>query len=51
MIGRTYHVATSLRERGIRIEGIGEQGHWPLDGPALEDIEAAIADFAKQAGR
>jgi endo-1,4-beta-xylanase len=47
MIGRTYHVVTLLRERGIRIDGIGEQGHWPLDGPALKDIEAAIADLAK----
>jgi endo-1,4-beta-xylanase len=42
-------LVTSLRERGIRIDGIGEQGHWLLDGPALEDIEAAIVDLAKAA--
>jgi endo-1,4-beta-xylanase len=47
MMGRTHHVVTSLRERGIRIDGIGEQGHWLLDEPALEHIEAAIADLAK----
>jgi endo-1,4-beta-xylanase len=47
MIGRTHHVVTSLRECGIRIDGIDEQGRWPLDGPALEDIEAALADLAK----
>jgi endo-1,4-beta-xylanase len=47
MIGRTHHVVTSFRERGIRIDGIGEQGRWPLDEPALEDIEAAIVDLAK----
>ena len=47
MIGRTHHVVTSLRECGIRIDGVGEQGGWPLDGPALEDIEAVIADLAK----
>jgi endo-1,4-beta-xylanase len=40
-------LVTSLRERGIRIDGIGEQGHWLLDGPALEDIEATIVDLAK----
>jgi endo-1,4-beta-xylanase len=37
----------SLSERGIRIDGIGEQGHWLLDGPALEEIEVAIVDLAK----
>ena len=40
-------LVTSLRERGIRIDGIGEQAHWLLDDPALEDIEAAIVDLAK----
>jgi endo-1,4-beta-xylanase len=40
-------LVTSLRERGIRIDGIGEQGHWLLDGPPLEDIEAAVVDLAK----
>jgi endo-1,4-beta-xylanase len=43
-------LVTSLRERGIHIDGIGEQGHWLLDDPPLEDIEAAIIDLAK-AGR
>ena len=37
----------SLCERGIRIDGIGEQGHWLLDDPPLEDIEAAVVDLAK----
>jgi endo-1,4-beta-xylanase len=44
-------LVTSLRERGIRIDGIGEQGHWLLDGPAIEDIEAMIADLAKTGGQ
>jgi endo-1,4-beta-xylanase len=43
-------LVTSLRERAIRIDGIGEQGHWLLHDPPLEDIEAAIGDLAK-AGR
>jgi endo-1,4-beta-xylanase len=40
----------SLSERGIRIDGIGEQGHWLLDDPGIEEIEVAIVDLAK-AGR
>ena len=40
-------LVTSLRERGIRIDGIGEQAHWVLDGPGIADIEAAIVDLAK----
>ncbi len=38
---------TSLRQRGIRIDGIGEQGHWLLEGPPLEDIQAMLAGFRK----
>ena len=37
----------SLSDRGIRIDGIGEQGHWLLDGPSAGEIEVAIVDFAK----
>jgi endo-1,4-beta-xylanase len=40
-------LVTSLRERGIPIDGIGEQGHWLLDDPPLEAIEAALVDLAK----
>jgi endo-1,4-beta-xylanase len=42
---------TSLRKRGIRIDGIGEQGHWLLEGPALGDIEAMIVGLAKTGTR
>jgi endo-1,4-beta-xylanase len=40
-------LVASLRERGIRIDGIGEQGHWLLDGPTVEEIEPAIVELAK----
>jgi endo-1,4-beta-xylanase len=40
-------LVTSLRERGIRIDGIGEQAHWLLIGPPIEDIEAAIVGLAE----
>lgn len=35
-----------LQAAGLRIDGIGMQGHWGLDYPSLEDIEAAIDAYA-----
>lgn len=36
----------SLKEKGIRIDAIGMQGHVGMDGPSLEEYEAAIVDYA-----
>ncbi|QSQ30865.1 endo-1,4-beta-xylanase [Xanthomonas translucens pv. translucens] len=35
-----------LQRAGIRIDGVGMQGHWGLDYPSLHDIEAAIDAYA-----
>lgn len=35
-----------LRARGLRIDGVGMQGHWGLDFPKIEQAEAAIVAFA-----
>lgn len=35
-----------LKKEGIRIDGIGMQGHWGLNYPRTEYIEAAIDSFA-----
>ncbi|WP_024891920.1 endo-1,4-beta-xylanase [Luteimonas huabeiensis] len=35
-----------LQDAGIRIDGIGMQGHWGLHYPPLEEIEASIDAFA-----
>jgi endo-1,4-beta-xylanase len=35
-----------LQEEGIRIDGVGIQGHWGLNYPKTEYIEAAIDTFA-----
>ncbi|CTP93374.1 Beta-1,4-xylanase [Xanthomonas translucens pv. poae] len=35
-----------LQHAGIRIDGVGMQGHWGLDYPSLHDIEAAIDAYA-----
>jgi endo-1,4-beta-xylanase len=35
----------SLQSRGIRIDGIGNQGHWRLETPSIAEIEAALLDL------
>jgi len=40
-------LVTSLRGRGIRVDGVGEQGHWLLDDPPADAIEAMIVAFEK----
>ena len=37
----------SLKARGIRVDGIGEQGHWHIDGPSAAEIDATFGDIAK----
>ena len=39
-------IVKDLKARGIRVDGIGEQGHWLLAGPSRADIEATITDIA-----
>ena len=34
------------KKQGIRIDGVGMQGHWGLDYPETRYIEAAIDSFA-----
>jgi endo-1,4-beta-xylanase len=31
-----------LQSKGVRIDGVGTQGHWFLDYPSIEEIEASI---------
>ncbi|MEL1265446.1 endo-1,4-beta-xylanase [Pseudoxanthomonas putridarboris] len=39
-------MAKMLQDAGIRIDGIGMQGHWGLNYPSTEHIEAAIDAYA-----
>jgi endo-1,4-beta-xylanase len=39
-------MVNKLRENGARIDGIGIQGHWSINGPPLADLEAAIIEFS-----
>jgi hypothetical protein len=37
----------AIRARGLRIDGVGSQGHYGLSFPQLDQIDASIADFAR----
>jgi endo-1,4-beta-xylanase len=34
-----------LQARGLRIDGIGNQGHWRLETPTIDEIEGALVDL------
>lgn len=36
-----------LQAKGIRVDGIGIQGHWGMDYPPLKDLEASILAFSE----
>jgi endo-1,4-beta-xylanase len=40
-------LASRLRSRGLRIDGVGEQGHWLIDTPTVPEIEATILDVTR----
>jgi len=33
-----------LQARGVRVDGLGEQGHWGIGDPSLAEVEAMLAD-------
>jgi endo-1,4-beta-xylanase len=45
---KALRLIRNLKEKGVRIDGVGIQGHWSLDGSSLEDIEQAIVAFGQQ---
>lgn len=36
----------NLQKNGAKIDGVGEQGHWNLNSPSLDEIEQTILDFS-----
>jgi endo-1,4-beta-xylanase len=36
-----------LQKKGIRVDGVGTQGHWFLDSPSLDEIETSIVALAE----
>jgi endo-1,4-beta-xylanase len=39
-------LVSQLRKEGLRVDGVGAQGHWLLGDPSLDQIEAMITDIA-----
>jgi endo-1,4-beta-xylanase len=37
----------NLQSKGVHIDGIGLQGHWGLDYPPLDELEASIVAYSK----
>lgn len=40
-------IVNMLKEKGLRVDAIGMQGHWHLNRPTLEEIENSILTIAK----
>jgi endo-1,4-beta-xylanase len=40
-------LVTDLKAKGVRIDGIGLQGHWGLDYPELEEIDQMLTEYGK----
>ncbi len=40
------NLVKTLQKNGAKIDGIGEQAHWKLNSPSLEEIEKTILDFS-----
>ena len=36
----------NILDQGVKVDGIGLQGHWHLNSPSLEDIEQSILDYS-----
>lgn len=36
-----------LQESGVKIDGVGMQAHWSLEGPSIEDIENSIIAYSQ----
>ncbi|PPK85870.1 endo-1,4-beta-xylanase [Neolewinella xylanilytica] len=39
-------IVNLLKENGLRIDGVGMQGHYNLNGPPIEEVEASIEAYA-----
>ncbi len=40
------NIVNTLKEKGIKIDGIGLQGHWGLDFPPVDEIDGMMKDYA-----
>lgn len=40
-------LVSGLKAKGVRIDGIGLQGHWAMDYPQLEEIDHMLTEYGK----
>lgn len=40
-------IVKNLQDKGIKIDGVGMQAHWSVEGPSIEDIENSIIAYSK----
>ncbi len=40
-------IVKQLQEKGLRVDGVGIQGHWGLDYPSLDELETSIQAFSE----
>ncbi|MEX2091433.1 MAG: endo-1,4-beta-xylanase, partial [Pirellulales bacterium] len=40
-------LVTGLKAKGVRIDGLGLQGHWGLDYPTLEELDTMFTEYGK----
>lgn len=40
-------LVTDLKAKGVRIDGIGLQGHWGMDYPSLDEIDHMLTEYGK----
>jgi endo-1,4-beta-xylanase len=40
-------LVTDLKAKGVRIDGLGLQGHWGMDYPELEEIDHMLTEYGK----
>ena len=41
------HLVRQLLDKGVRIDGIGMQGHWGLDYPTLAELDSSLQTYAE----
>ncbi len=41
-------IVRMLKEKGLRIDAVGMQGHWHMDSPTIEEIEKSILTLSKE---
>jgi len=39
-------IVKNLQDKGIKIDGVGMQAHWSVEGPSIEDIENSIIAYS-----